>query len=383
MRAGTRARSAIPSCAPPNRARTGAGASSTRWASSSRRAEQPRRALKGTRAREHGEGTRRELPELPLTAWEETKNTLHLWTQIVGKVRMASTAPRNHWWHVTSLRRRARADDAPHACEGRRRLRDRLRLRRSPLGGRDKPGGGGVVRARRRALRRRVRREAARDSRGAGDRCRDPRAAVPGAGDDTVPGRPRACLVRPRLRSSASGTSSSGRTRCSRSSRAGTAARRVRFTSSGTGSTSRSPASAARVLRRCRRRTPSTRRRTRTRSSRSASGRATRTCANPTFYSYTAPEPADLRQQPLRPGEALWSEYGRRLARAPALRRGSHGRRPEGGAARFPGERVQGRCGAVRLGSAGLESSWCPTPPQLTDILAGRELAPTPRPQEE
>ena len=40
------------------------------------------------------------LPELPLTGWEETKNTLHLWAQIVGKVRMASTAPRNHWWHV-------------------------------------------------------------------------------------------------------------------------------------------------------------------------------------------------------------------------------------------------------------------------------------------
>ena len=43
----------------------------------------------------------RELPELPLTGWEETKQTLHLWAQIVGKVRMASTAPRNHWWHVT------------------------------------------------------------------------------------------------------------------------------------------------------------------------------------------------------------------------------------------------------------------------------------------
>jgi hypothetical protein len=40
------------------------------------------------------------LPELPLTDWEETKTTLHLWAQIVGKVRMASTAPRNHWWHV-------------------------------------------------------------------------------------------------------------------------------------------------------------------------------------------------------------------------------------------------------------------------------------------
>jgi Family of unknown function (DUF5996) len=40
------------------------------------------------------------LPPLPLEGWEPTKDTLHLWVQIVGKVRMASTAPRNHWWHV-------------------------------------------------------------------------------------------------------------------------------------------------------------------------------------------------------------------------------------------------------------------------------------------
>jgi hypothetical protein len=43
---------------------------------------------------------RPELPELPLSEWEATRNTLHLWAQIVGKVRLASTAPRNHWWHV-------------------------------------------------------------------------------------------------------------------------------------------------------------------------------------------------------------------------------------------------------------------------------------------
>jgi hypothetical protein len=41
-----------------------------------------------------------ELPALPLADWEATKITLHLWAQIVGKVRLASTAPRNHWWHV-------------------------------------------------------------------------------------------------------------------------------------------------------------------------------------------------------------------------------------------------------------------------------------------
>ena len=40
------------------------------------------------------------LPTLQLAEWEATKTTLHLWLQIVGKVRMASASPRNHWWHV-------------------------------------------------------------------------------------------------------------------------------------------------------------------------------------------------------------------------------------------------------------------------------------------
>jgi hypothetical protein len=44
--------------------------------------------------------TRPSLPKLVLEEWEDTKNTLHLWLQIVGKVRLASTAPRNHWWHA-------------------------------------------------------------------------------------------------------------------------------------------------------------------------------------------------------------------------------------------------------------------------------------------
>lgn len=39
-------------------------------------------------------------PELPLEAWESTKDTLHLYAQIVGKIRMTLTPRRNHWWHV-------------------------------------------------------------------------------------------------------------------------------------------------------------------------------------------------------------------------------------------------------------------------------------------
>jgi hypothetical protein len=44
--------------------------------------------------------SRPELPALRLEDWEPTKDTLHLWAQIVGKIRMASSAPRNHWWHA-------------------------------------------------------------------------------------------------------------------------------------------------------------------------------------------------------------------------------------------------------------------------------------------
>jgi hypothetical protein len=39
-------------------------------------------------------------PALPLDAWRETYVTLHMWTQIVGKVRLALTPLVNHWWNV-------------------------------------------------------------------------------------------------------------------------------------------------------------------------------------------------------------------------------------------------------------------------------------------
>ena len=40
-------------------------------------------------------------PDLPLEAWRDTYATLHMWTQIVGKVRLAQTPWVNHSWHVT------------------------------------------------------------------------------------------------------------------------------------------------------------------------------------------------------------------------------------------------------------------------------------------
>jgi len=40
------------------------------------------------------------LPEIPLEAWRSTKDTLHLFCQIVGKIRLGLHPRLNHWWHV-------------------------------------------------------------------------------------------------------------------------------------------------------------------------------------------------------------------------------------------------------------------------------------------
>jgi hypothetical protein len=39
-------------------------------------------------------------PELPYAAWKDTYATLHLWTQVVGKIRLVQTPWLNHSWHV-------------------------------------------------------------------------------------------------------------------------------------------------------------------------------------------------------------------------------------------------------------------------------------------
>lgn len=46
-----------------------------------------------TRGAEH-------LPPIPLHSWSESKETLHRFLQIVGKIRLAQAPRRNHWWHV-------------------------------------------------------------------------------------------------------------------------------------------------------------------------------------------------------------------------------------------------------------------------------------------
>ncbi|MBV8297075.1 MAG: hypothetical protein JO085_09580 [Acidimicrobiia bacterium] len=51
-----------------------------------------------TQLQEHDDAV---WPALRVDAWTETRDTVHLWTQIVGKIRMANTPVVNHWWNVT------------------------------------------------------------------------------------------------------------------------------------------------------------------------------------------------------------------------------------------------------------------------------------------
>ena len=39
-------------------------------------------------------------PALPLDKWKDTCSTLHMWSQIIGKIRLALTPLQNHWWNV-------------------------------------------------------------------------------------------------------------------------------------------------------------------------------------------------------------------------------------------------------------------------------------------
>lgn len=58
-------------------------------------------------------------PALPMAAWQDTYATLHMWMQVVGKIRLAQTPLVNHWWN-TALYPTARGlTTAPMPCRGR------------------------------------------------------------------------------------------------------------------------------------------------------------------------------------------------------------------------------------------------------------------------
>ena len=141
----------------------------------------------------------RVLGELHLADWRATKDTLHLYCQVLGKIRLATTAPRNHWWNaplyvdvrgLTTRRLHLAGDDVRHRAGLRRSRRRRAYLRRSRR----------ALRVARGARRGGVRPAPARGARRAGHRRRDLRGAVRRADDDAVSVRSRARRLGSRVR---------------------------------------------------------------------------------------------------------------------------------------------------------------------------------------
>ena len=58
------------------------------------------------------DAAREAWPPLPLDEWRETYATLHMMTQVVGKIRLERAPMINHWWQVT-LHVSARGLSAP------------------------------------------------------------------------------------------------------------------------------------------------------------------------------------------------------------------------------------------------------------------------------
>ena len=57
-------------------------------------------------------------PELPLAAWRDSRDTLHLWTQVVGKIRLTLTPWLNHSWHVALYVTARGLTTSPMPCHG-------------------------------------------------------------------------------------------------------------------------------------------------------------------------------------------------------------------------------------------------------------------------
>src|SRR3954470_9422188 len=45
--------------------------------------------------------THERWPAIPVSGWRDTRDTLHLYTQVVGKIRLANEPLANHWWNTT------------------------------------------------------------------------------------------------------------------------------------------------------------------------------------------------------------------------------------------------------------------------------------------
>ena len=90
----------------------------------------------------------------------------------------------------------------------------------------------------------------------------------------------------------------------------------------------------------------------------------------PTYYSYTAPEPDHLREQPLSPAEARWLERGSGSIAVLPYEVVRTSASPRTTLLAFLESAYQAGATLAGWDRAGLESTWCPEPPELGDLLA-------------
>ena len=177
-------------------------------------------------------------PDLPLDAWRDTFATLHLWTQIVGKVRLAQTPWLNHSWHVALYVTARGLTTVARAV--RRRGRSRWSSTSSSMRCASRP----ATDARRAASPSSRSRwptsmpTSWQRSRGLGSPVQHPRHAQRDRRRDPLRGRPDARVLRRRRRADrVLARAAAGRPRASRPSAPASSARPARCTSSGAAST--------------------------------------------------------------------------------------------------------------------------------------------------
>jgi hypothetical protein len=318
------------------------------------------------------DATRTELPELPLTAWEPTKDTLHLWAQIVGKVRMASSTPRNHWWHVplyvgvrglTTRRLHAPGGVAFEIDFDFVDHRLLITTNRGEVASFDLVEGLSVAEFDEKL-------HASLAELGVDVAIREtpfrlPASTTPFPADRGHASYDRDAVVRfwRILEWSDEVLEEFAGWYCGKTSPVhlfwhGLDLALTRFGGR------RAPASADQD--------PVDRE---TYSHEVVSfgfWAGDRTVGEPTYYSYAAPEPAELRSQPLSPTEARWTDYGGgTLALLPyeAVRSATD---PKGTLLAFLESAYRAGADALGWDRAELESSWCPSPPQLATLLEAR-----------
>ena len=273
-------------------------------------------------------------PSLPLDAWRDTCATLHLWTQIVGKIRLALAPPINHWWHVPLYVTAPRAHDLADPL-WRAHLPDRFRLHRPSPGDRRSDGRRDASRCVPRSVADFHAETHGPAARASGSTCGIWTTPVEIA--DPIPfEQDRIHAAYDPDAATASGTCWCRPTKCSPNSAAGFSARRARCISSGAASISRSPAFPAAPRRRRRApehgRSESPAKPIRTRSAAAASGRAA-AWDGPTFYCYAYPPPAGFADAAFTaPGAYYCRELGEFILPYDAVRQA----RPRRGCARLP-----------------------------------------------